>query len=88
MLSRAKVTPEVAVAAAQKRRPAGKLASAELEEEDGRLIYSFDFKTKGRGGVDEINVDAITGEVLNVEHESPRAEAAEKAADTKANRSR
>ena len=83
LLKRAKVTPDAATAAAQAKVPKGKIVSAEIEEEDGKLIYSFDIRTKGRSGIDEVNVDAITGAVLGVQHETPKDEAREKAADKK-----
>lgn len=52
-------------------------SSAELEAEHGCLIWSFDMKIAGHSGVEEVNVDAGNGRVLNVHHETPRAEAAE-----------
>lgn len=82
LLKRAKVTADAATAAAQAKVPKGKIASAEIEEENGKLIYSFDVKTKGKTGIDEVNVDAITGKV-SVQHETPRDEARERAADKK-----
>ena len=83
LLKKAKVSPDAATAAAQAKVPKGKVVSAEIEEEGGKLIYSFDIKTKGKSGIDEVNVDAITGSVLGVQHETPRDEAKEKAADKK-----
>ncbi len=83
LLARAKVTSDAAIATAQAKVPKGKLASAEIEEENGKLIYSFDFKTEGKSGIDEANVDALTGKLLSFAHESPKAEAKEKAADAK-----
>ena len=47
----------------------------------GKLIYSFDIKVAGKSGIEEVAVDAMTGKVLVVEHESPKQEAKEKAAD-------
>lgn len=82
LLAKARITPDSAIRLAQTRIPAGKIRSAEIESEDGRLIYSFDIKTSGRSGIDEVNVDAMTGKVLPVEHEGPKAEAAERAADS------
>ena len=81
LLKKAKITAEAATASAQAKVPKGTLKSAEIEEEDGKLIYSFDFETAGKSGSDEVNVDAITGKVLGVEHETPKSEAAEKAKD-------
>jgi hypothetical protein len=52
-------------------------SSAELEAENGCLIWSFDMKVEGRSGVEEVAVDAGNGKVLSVHHESARAEATE-----------
>ena len=57
------------------------IKSAELENEGGKRIYSFDLKRKGRAGIDEVHVDAMSGEVLSVDHEGPAAEAKERAQD-------
>ena len=83
LLARAKVTADAAIATAQAKVPKAKLASAEIEEENGKLIYSFDFKTEGKSGIDEVNVDAVTGKFVAMEHETPKSEAKEKAADAK-----
>jgi len=79
LLTKAGITAEAATATAQARLPTAKLKSAEIEEEKGKLIYSFDFETAGKPGIDEVNVDAMTGTVLAVEHETPKSEAAEAA---------
>jgi uncharacterized membrane protein YkoI len=81
LLKRAKVTPEAAQAAARARMPGGTIKAAEIEMEKGKLIYSFDIVTTGKPGVDEVTVDAMTGAVLGVEHESPADEAKERAKD-------
>lgn len=54
---------------------------AELEVENGCLVFSFDVAIKGKSGIEEIQVDAGAGKVLSSKHESPAAEAAEKAKD-------
>jgi len=83
LLKKAKITAEAAIATAQAILPNAKIASAEIEQEDGKLIYSFDFKTAGKSGIDEVNVDAMTGkQVGKVEHESPAAEKREAKADS------
>jgi uncharacterized membrane protein YkoI len=64
---------------ASARVPGARLTSYELEREHGRLIYSFEFKVRGRPGVEEVNVDARSGEIVAVEHEGPRAEHRERA---------
>jgi len=82
LLARAKIRSDSAIKLARARIPGATIQSAEIENEDGRLIYSFDMKTTGRSGIDEVNVDAWTGKVLPVEHEGPKAEARERAADS------
>lgn len=51
--------------------------SAELEAENGCLIWSFDLYVAGKSGVEEIQVDAGNGKVLSVKHESPQQEFSE-----------
>jgi uncharacterized membrane protein YkoI len=80
----AKVTEDVAAAAAQARVPKGKIQGVELERENKKLIYSYDIKTAGKSGIDEVHVDAMTGTVVSFEHESPAAEKKEAAEDAKA----
>jgi Predicted membrane protein len=77
----AKITMKEARAAALKEVP-GKIKEAELEREDGKLIYSFDISTKE--GIKEVQIDALTGTVLKVEIETKEQEAKEKAAEHKA----
>jgi hypothetical protein len=76
----AKITMEQAQKAALAKE-AGKIKSKELEKEKGRLIYSFDIKMAD--GIHEVNVDAMTGEIVEDTVESAAAEAQEMAADKK-----
>ena len=76
LFKRAKITVDVATASAKAAVPKGTIKSAELEEEDGKLIYTFDIKTAGKTGIDEVHVDAMTGKVT-VAHETPAQEKAE-----------
>jgi uncharacterized membrane protein YkoI len=77
----AKITEEVAAATAQKRVPQGTIQAVELERENKKLIYSYELKVVGKAGVEEVNVDAITGKIVSVEHESPAAEKQEQKKD-------
>lgn len=52
-----------------------RIAGAEIEAEQGCLIWSFDLSVPGRGGVQEANIDAGNGKVLAIHHESASAEA-------------
>ena len=78
LLARATVRPDSARAIALRAvARGGKIAAAEIEEEGGKLVYSFDIKIPRKKGIDEVLVDAMTGKVAGVEHEGPAAEAAE-----------
>src|ERR1041385_8587521 len=71
-----KITLEQARAIALKKAP-GKVKSAELEKEHGKLIYSFDIATSAKA-ITEVNVDALSGKIVAVQQESAAKEAAEK----------
>ncbi len=81
LLKEAKITEAAARETALARVPNGKITEAELEKEDGKLIWSFDIKVAGKSGIEEVQVDALTGTVVAVEHETPKDEAREEAAD-------
>jgi Predicted membrane protein len=76
-----KITMEQARATALKRAP-GKVTSEELETEHGKLIYSFDIATSKRD-MTEVNVDAMSGKIVAVQHEDAAKEAAEKKQEAK-----
>ena len=76
-----KITMAQARATAIKTAP-GKVKSAELETEHGKLIYSFDIATS-KTAVTEVNVDAINGKVVAVQHENAAKEAAEQKQEAK-----
>jgi hypothetical protein len=80
----AKITMEQAQKTALAKE-AGKLQSKEIEREKGKLIYSFDIKMAD--GIHEVNVDAMTGELVEDTVESAADEAKEKAADKKQKKS-
>ncbi len=69
----AKVTPADAQQTAQARFPTGTIKSGELEQEGGKLIYSFDIQQPGVTGIEEVHVDAATRAVIKTEHENPPA---------------
>jgi hypothetical protein len=64
------------------------VSDGELESEGGCLIYSFDIQIRGKKSIIEVAVDAGTGKVLAKKHEGPKAQAAEKAADAAAAKSK
>lgn len=55
----------------------GTVESGELEREHRQLVYSFDIRN-AKGTIDEVQVSAITGKVVRVEHENKKQEADEK----------
>jgi uncharacterized membrane protein YkoI len=85
LAKQAKVTEAAAAATARKLMPHAAIAALELEHENGHLLYSFDMKTAGKDGIDEVNVDAMTGkQVGTIDHESSAAERKEAAAEARA----
>ncbi len=55
----------------------GTVEKFELEREGGKLLYSYDIKVAGKSGIDEVQIDAMTGELLSNMHETPADEAKE-----------
>ena len=78
LASRAKISRAQAEATALKRVHGGKVNEAELEEEHGKLVWSFDISKPGTRNITEVLVDAITGKVVSTEIETPQHEAQEK----------
>jgi regulator of RNase E activity RraB len=76
-----KITMEQARVIALKKAP-GTIKSEELENEHGKLIYSFDIATSKKD-VTEVNVDAMNGKIVAVQHEDAAKEAAEKKQEEK-----
>jgi peptidase YpeB-like protein len=74
LASEARVSMKTARATALARVPHGRVQSAELERERGKLIYSFDIRVPGKSGIEEVQVDAIKGRIVSVVHEGPKAE--------------
>jgi len=77
--AQAKVSKADAEKTALAKVPGGKVKDAEIEEEDGKLIWSFDITKEGSKDITEVEVDAKTGEVLKSGTETPEDEAKEKA---------
>lgn len=80
----AKMTMADARAMALRTVPNATIQAGEIEREGGRLIYSFDMKVPAKSGIDEVNIDAMTGKLVGQQHEGPSAERAEAKADAKA----
>lgn len=78
LMSQAKISKADAERAALAKVPGGTVKEGELEKEKGKLIWSFDIATPGTKDITEVAVDAITGDVVAVDKESPSDEAKEK----------
>ena len=76
--AQAKVSKADAEKTALAKVPNGTIKEGELEKEKGRLIWSFDIATPDSKDITEIAVDAITGEIVSVEKETPEKQAKEK----------
>ena len=77
LLRQATVTEASAAKTARAAVPNGRIQAVELENENRRLIYSYELKIAGHSGIEEINVNARTGAVVNTEHEGPASEKGE-----------
>jgi uncharacterized membrane protein YkoI len=79
----AKVSEKDARATALSQVPGGTVKKYELEREGGKLLYSFDIAAPGKTGIEEVQVDAITGTVLSNKHETPAMEKTEAKGEAK-----
>lgn len=79
----AKISRADAEKLALTKAPNGTIKEGELEREKGKLIWSFDIATPGTKDITEVAVDAVTGQVVAVENETPAQQEKEKKADAK-----
>ncbi len=81
--AKAKISKKDAKKIALAKVPHGKIKQSELEEENGKLVWSFDIATPYSKVITEVQVNAVTGEVVSVEKETPADEKTEKKKETK-----
>ena len=81
LLKQARVTKHQAKRIALARVKHGTIKSAELEKENGMLIWSFDIAQPGRKHITEVWVDATTGKITAVDVETRIGEKKEAAED-------
>jgi hypothetical protein len=77
LMKRATVSEAQAAKTALAAMPNATIKAVELEDENGRLIYSYELKVPGHSGIEEVNVNAKTGAIVNTEHETPASERGE-----------
>jgi uncharacterized membrane protein YkoI len=76
--AQAKISRSEAEKIALAKVPGGTIKEGEIEKEKGKLIWSFDVATPGTADITEVQVDAVNGEVVAVEKETPAQQAKEK----------
>ncbi len=81
LMAKAKITQAAAEKIALAKVPSGTIKSAELENERGALVWSFDIATPKSANITEIQVSAKTGKIVRTEIENPKAQAKETAMD-------
>jgi len=68
--AQAKITKAEAKKIALDRVPGGTIKEGDIEKEKGKLLWSFDIATPGTKDITEVQVDAMTGQVLDVSKET------------------
>jgi hypothetical protein len=87
--TQAKLHAEAKISEAQARTmaltkvPGESISSAELEQEHGKLIWSFDIAQVGSKNITEVQVDAKTGKIVSTRVETPDQERQEAIAEKK-----
>jgi len=81
--AKAKITRAEAKKIALAKVPNGKIKEAELEEENGKLVWSFDIGIPHSKDITEVQVNAMTGEIVSVEKETPGDQKKEKKKEAK-----
>jgi outer membrane murein-binding lipoprotein Lpp len=81
LMAQAKISKDTAQQTALAKVPNGTIKEGEIEKENGKLQWSFDVATPGSTDITEVNVDAMTGDVISMDKESAADEAKEAAED-------
>jgi hypothetical protein len=79
-----KLTEKEAGKIALKKVPHGKVQGSELEMSEGVLVYSVDVSLPDSKSIIEVQINAVTGAVVDVAVEGPAEQAKEAAEDAKA----
>ena len=81
--AQAKITKAEAQKIALDKVPGGTIKEGDIEKEKGKLLWSFDIATPGTKDITEVQVDAMTGAVLDVAKETVADQEKEKKEDSK-----
>jgi uncharacterized membrane protein YkoI len=81
--AKAKITKAEAEKIALAKVPGGTIKEGGIEEEKGKVIWSFDIATPGTKDITEVQVDAMTGAVVDIAKETVADQEKEKQEDAK-----
>ena len=81
LIGQVKISKTDAEKIALRQVKSGIVKSAELEQEHGALVWSFDIAKPKTANISEVLVNAKTGAIVHVGVETPSAQAKEEAAD-------
>lgn len=81
--AKAKLTEDQARKIALAKVPNGTIKEGELERENGYIQWSFDIATPGTRNITEVNIDAISGKILDISQETPAEQEKEREAEKK-----
>ena len=80
-MKQAKIDKKHAEKIALAQVPDGRFVSEELEQENGKLVWSFDIAKTGTKNITEVQVDAVTGKIVSTKLETQADQAKEAKAD-------
>ena len=83
LAAQARISEADARTTALAKVPGGTVSSSELEQEHGRVIWSFDIAKARSKNVTEVQVDAMTGKVVSTKVETPDKQRSEVIAEKK-----
>jgi uncharacterized membrane protein YkoI len=81
--AQAKITKAEAQKIALDKVPGGTIKEGDIEQEKGKLLWSFDIATPGTKDITEVQVDALTGAVIDISKEIVADQEKEKNEDAK-----
>jgi uncharacterized membrane protein YkoI len=81
--AQAKITKAEAQKIALDKVPGGTIKEGDIEKEKGKLLWSFDIATPGTKDITEVQVDAMTGAVLDIVKETVADQEKEKKEEKK-----
>jgi uncharacterized membrane protein YkoI len=79
--AQAKITKAEAEKIALAKVPGGTIKEGDIEKEKGKVIWSFDIATPGTKDITEVQVDAMTGAIVDIAKETVADQEKEKKED-------